>query len=83
MYLFQGNIQDLDTSNIHQSLHNLAKNYGPVMHIKLFQRNIVVLSSGEVLRKAFRAAEFREALNDKPKGMLNGFVRRPNVHVFI
>ena len=42
-----------------------------------------MLGSGEVLRKAFRAAEFRAVLNDKPKGMLNGFVWRSSVHVYI
>ena len=39
------------------------------MYIKLFQRNIIVLSDAEVLRKAFRSPEYRELLNNKPKGI--------------
>ena len=66
-----GNLRDLDTGNIHQCLHKLAGKYGPIMHIKVFKRNIVVLSSGDVLRKAFRSSEFRELLNDKPKGNMH------------
>ena len=64
-----GNIKDLDTRCIHQCLTDLARKYGPVMYIKLFQRNIVVLSDANVLRKAFRSPEYRAPMNNKPKGL--------------
>lgn len=38
------------------------------MNLRLLKRNIVILNSGEVIRKAFETEEFKDALNDKPVG---------------
>ena len=60
--------QDIENGRVHQSLHRLSRKYGPIMHIRLLHRNIVVLSNAKLIRKAFTDLEYKDILNDKPKG---------------
>lgn len=46
----------------------MFQKHGPVVHLRLLKRNIVILNSGEVIRKAFEDEEYKELLNDKPQG---------------
>jgi hypothetical protein len=63
--------QDLDTAHVHQSLHKLAEKYGPVVHLRLLSKNIVILNTSDVIRKAYDTGIYRKHLNDKAKGEYN------------
>ncbi|XP_060591817.1 uncharacterized protein LOC132746622 [Ruditapes philippinarum] len=69
-----GNFKDLDINGVHKSLHGIFEKFGPVVHIRLLRRNIVILNTSEVMRKAFDTAKFEESLNDKAKGFYGTYL---------
>lgn len=69
-----GNFKDLDTQSVHQSLHKLFETYGPIVHIRLLKRKIVILNTSDMMRKAFQSEEFQESLNDKAKGFFGTYL---------
>jgi len=71
--IIQVNIQDIDVDRVHQSLDKLAKEYGPIVRIRLLRRKIVVLNSADVINKAFASEEYKALLNDKATGSVLAF----------
>lgn len=71
---FFGNVKDLDTTKIHHSLHRLAQQFGPVVHIRLLSRNIVILNTADIIREAYDTEKYRVSLNDKPKGFFGTYL---------
>ena len=62
-----GNLHHFKTSDPFNSLQNLIKKYGPIIHLKLGQISTVIISSARVAKEAFKTHDL--ALSSRPRLM--------------
>lgn len=72
--LVVGNMMDLDSNRVHQSLDALGHTYGPIVYVKLLQKDVIVLNNADVIRKAFAEHEDEALFNDKPTGFYGTYL---------
>ena len=62
-----GNALEINENNMFEKLLQYAEDYGDILRIKLFNKNIICLNSSEIVRKALCSDPYREHMNDRVK----------------
>ena len=71
-----GNTFQINPYKVHFTLEKWVKEYGPIFKCSILQTNMVVLSSPELIRKAFNSDEYGKILNDRPESFLGKYTMR-------
>lgn len=61
-----GNALEITEQNMPQKCFEYAKQFGPIVRLKLFNTNIVLLNSVEILNKAVNGDIYKQYFNDRP-----------------
>ncbi|XP_045183803.2 cytochrome P450 2D3-like [Mercenaria mercenaria] len=61
-----GNALEITEQNMPQKCFEYAKKYGPIVQLKLFNTNVVLLNSTEMLQKAMNGDPYKQFFNDRP-----------------
>ncbi|XP_045184918.2 cytochrome P450 2F3-like [Mercenaria mercenaria] len=61
-----GNALEITEQNMPQKCFDYAKKFGPIVQLKLFNMNVVLLNSVELLQKAMNGDSYKQFFNDRP-----------------
>lgn len=64
----------IDPKGLHHNLLRWKQQYGDIISFKLFGKNIVVLNTPELIRKAFESDEFSPFTSDRPLNFIGQHV---------
>ncbi|KAL4225117.1 hypothetical protein ACF0H5_015810 [Mactra antiquata] len=64
-YLFCGNSFQINSDRLHQDLHVLSEEYGPIFKLNIFGKTIITLSSASLINEAFGTSPTMEFTNDR------------------
>ncbi|KAH3888696.1 hypothetical protein DPMN_012736 [Dreissena polymorpha] len=64
-----GNSLELDASQAHQLFTRWSKQYGKIFRLKVFGKNVVVISDANTLRAAFSSGALGKHLNDRAENI--------------
>lgn len=70
-----GSALELIKTSMIYKLAELANRYGEIYSLKVFRQNLVVLNSGNVIRKAYCSEMYSKYFNDKPKSFYTKYFR--------
>ncbi|KAH0464003.1 hypothetical protein IEQ34_006789 [Dendrobium chrysotoxum] len=74
-----GNLHQLLGEHPHRRLQNLAKTYGPLLHLKLGEINLIVITSTEFVRDIFKTHDLKFA--SRPKLMAGKIIFYNNTDI--
>ena len=71
-----GNTFQINPYKFHFTLEQWVKEFGPTLKCSILRTNMVVLSSPELIRKAFSSEKYDKILNDRPESFLGKYIMR-------
>ncbi|KAL4230090.1 hypothetical protein ACF0H5_010475 [Mactra antiquata] len=70
-----GSALELNDMNSNQKFEEMTARYGEIFSLNMFGQNLVVLSSENMIRKAFCSEQYAKHLNDKPRSFFGTYFR--------
>ena len=71
-----GNTFQINPYKFHFTLEQWAKDFGPIFKCSILRTNMVVLSSPELIRKAFGSDKNGKIFNDRPESFIGKYIMR-------
>ena len=68
-----GNTLQVNAAKFHFNLEEWAKQFGPIFKCNIMRTNMVVLSSPELIRKAFASEKYGKIFNDRPESFIGKY----------
>ena len=71
---FIGNTFQVNSAKFHLNLDAWSKQYGPIFFCNIMKTNMVVLSSPDLIRKAFGSEKYGAIFNDRPESFTGKYL---------
>ena len=78
-----GNTLQVNPDKFHFNLAEWAQQFGPIFKCSIMRTNMVVLSSPELIRKAFASEKYGKIFNDRPESFLGKYYFRNYLGILV